>query len=127
MRILYKYEMLPAKNYGLFAECVEKAVRLLAPLAPKAAQKMWKDLGNKTKLIYESYPICDETALKKSSVEIAVQINSKLKTRMEVPADAGQAELERLLLADKNVVALLEGKAVKKIVVVPGRLVNIII
>ena len=124
---LYKYDMLPDKNFALIGECVEKAVKLLGPLAPKAAEKMWKSLGLKTKLMDESYPVCDENALIRASVEIAVQINSKVKARMEIPADISAQEIEKLLLADKNVVALLEGKAAKKFVVVPGRLVNIIL
>jgi leucyl-tRNA synthetase len=124
---LYKYGALPEKDDSLMFDALSKAVKLLAPLAPKTAQKMWKTLGNKTNLMDEAYPVCDETALVKASVEIAVQINGKLRTRLEIPAGIEQKEVETLLLADNGITALLDGKPVKKIIVVPDRLANIII
>ena len=124
---LYKYDLLPGKNYALMGEAAEKVVKLLAPLAPKTAQRFWKSLGHETKLMDESYPVCDESALIKESVEIAVQINSRLRSRACIPAGISAAEVEKLLLADEKILALLEGKPVKKMVVVPERLVNIIV
>ncbi len=124
---MYKYDALEKKNYALICEAVEKAVKLLGPLAPKASQGLWKALGHKTKLMDESYPVCDESALIKQSVEIAVQLNGKIKARIDIPAGIGDKELEKLLMSDPKTAGVTEGRPVKKMIIVPGRLVNIIV
>lgn len=115
----YKVEYIPRK-YAL------GFIQLLAPFAPHLAEEMWEIYGGEESLTYVPWPTFDESKLEKDTVEIVVQLMGKVKTKLEVKKDLTPAELEQLVLENKEVKELLEDKQVMKVIVVPGRLVNIV-
>jgi leucyl-tRNA synthetase len=100
-------------------------VLVLAPYAPHLAEELWEKLGHNQSLAYESWPKFDEALLREDTVTVILQVNGKLRDRIEVAADTPQAELEKLALANDHVKEFLAGKQIKKVIVVPGKLVNI--
>ena len=124
---LFKYDALPGKNEAFQRLCVEDLVRLFAPFAPHTAEEFWETLGHKTSVFEEAYPVADESALVREETEYAVQINSKIKCKMMVAKDSTDEEIRAAACAREEIAPLLEGKTVKKCVIVPGRLVNLIV
>lgn len=121
-----KYEALKEKNGKLFKEAVKTLIKLLAPCAPHFAEELWEGLGNNTSIFKAEYPTFDPQKLVKDEIEYAVQINSKLKTRITLSKSLSKEQIEEIVLKDENVVTALNGATVKKVIVIPGRLVNII-
>ena len=107
-------------------EVVLPLVLMVAPLAPHIAEELWARLGHVETLTYEEFPTADAVWLVEATVEVPVQINGKVRARVQVPAGADEAEHERIARADPKIAELLEGAAVRKVVVVPGRLVNFV-
>ena len=107
-------------------EVLEAAVRLLWPIVPHICETLWSEL-NGAKLWEAGWPTVDEAALVKSEIEVMVQVNGKLRGKITVAADASKADLEAAALATEGAVKFMEGKPAKKIIVVPGRLVNIVV
>jgi leucyl-tRNA synthetase len=107
-------------------QAMETYVLLLAPFAPHLCEELWQRLGHEDTLTYEAWPEYDEACLKVDSVEILVQINGKPKSRLDVPAGADRDALQELALADETIKELLQGKQIRKVIAVPGRLVNIV-
>ena len=107
-------------------EVLETAVRLLWPIVPHICETLWSEL-NSAKLWEAGWPTVDEAALVKSEIEVMVQVNGKLRGKITVAADASKADLEAAALATEGAVKFMEGKPAKKIIVVPGRLVNIVV
>jgi leucyl-tRNA synthetase len=105
---------------------IGKFVLLLAPFAPHIAEELWSKLGNTQSLAYEPWPQYDEELTKESSIEIAVQVLGKIKDRIKVPADLDEKGLEQAALASEKIQSIIAGKQVRKVIVVKGRLVNII-
>lgn len=105
----------------------EPLVLLLAPFAPHIAEELWQRLGHAGTLANEPFPIADESLVVENEVEIAVQVLGKVRGKMIVPAAADPKTIENLVLADSRVQDYLGGKPVKKVIVVPGRLVNIVV
>ncbi|MDX9981851.1 MAG: class I tRNA ligase family protein, partial [Lentisphaeria bacterium] len=101
-------------------------VQLLAPYAPHLGEELWQILGHENSLAYEPYPVYDEAKTKAAEVEIVVQILGKPKARLLVPADADADAMQAIALADAKVLEALAGRAVVKVIAVPGRLVNIV-
>ena len=102
-------------------------VLLLAPYAPHMAEELWQLLGHRDSLAYQPWPAFDEALIKTAEIEIPIQVNGKVRGRVTVPAEATQAELERLAQSDSHILELLAGKQIVKVIVVPGRLVNIVV
>jgi len=100
---------------------------LLAPMAPHLAEELWEILGGATSLAYEPWPSYDPALLIDEQVEIPVQINGKLKSRLRVPNGMGMEELEGAARSDEKIVALLHGKTIRKTIVLPGKLVNFVV
>jgi len=100
---------------------------VLSPMTPHICQEIWTRLGNPGLISEMPWPAYDEAALARDEVEVVVQVNGKLRGRLTVPANAGKDEVERLAFADANVARHVEGKSVKKVVVIPGKLVNIVV
>ena len=121
---LYAYETeVPVKN-AFFKDCIKDLVLLLAPFAPHFAEELWERLGQPYSVFNQAYPVFDPKALIRDEVELAVQINSKLRARITVAASASKEEIEAAAL--EAVGGQLGEAKPKKIIVVPGRLVNII-
>jgi leucyl-tRNA synthetase len=106
--------------------CIESFVLLLAPLAPHLAEELWQALGHTKSLAYEPWPAYDDRYIREDTVEIPIQINGRLRSRLVVPLSAGKAELETAALADPRVKKHLEGSAVRKVIIVPRKLINIV-
>jgi leucyl-tRNA synthetase len=106
---------------------MERFVQLLAPFAPHLAEELWELLGHPETLAYEPWPEFDPALLVEDTVEIPVQFNGKLRTRLQVVAGLDAAATESAARADARVVELLAGKAVVKVIVVPGRMVNFVV
>ena len=100
---------------------------MLAPLAPHVAEELWARLGHAESLAYEPFPEADPAYLVVDEVEIAVQVNGKVRAQVMVASGASEAEHEAAARADARVAALLDGKTVRKVVVVPGRIVNFVV
>ena len=115
----YKAEYIPRK-YAL------GFIQLLAPFAPHLAEEMWEIYGDTESISYVPWPTFDESKLVSDTVEIVVQLMGKVKTKLDVKKDLTPAELEQIVLANEEVKELIEGKQVMKVIVVPGRLVNIV-
>jgi leucyl-tRNA synthetase len=110
-------------------EAVDILVRLLSPIVPHIAHALWKKIGAGTEaaVIDTAWPMTDPRALIKESVEIGVQVNGKLRGRVSVPADAKDDTVREIALADEAVARHVSGKPVKKVIIVPGKLVNIVV
>ena len=102
-------------------------VLLLAPYAPHLAEELWSLLGGQSSLAYEPWPVHDETLLIESTVEIPVQVNGKLRAKIQAPAEADRDALEKLAASDEKVRAHVSGRQIVKTIIVPGRLVNFVI
>ena len=127
LNALYKYDAIENKNTAVFSECFKKFILLLAPCAPHFSEETWEMLGNKSSVFTASYPVCDESALVKDKVEVAVQINSKIRAKMFIPSEATEDEIKNLIFSDEKLAAELAGKTVKKLIVIPKRIVNVIV
>ena len=108
-------------------EALDSLVLLLSPFAPHACEQMWSDLAHPKSLIDEPWPAIDESALRETSVEVAVQVNGKLRARVKVPAGASEDVHRQIALDDSGVKAHVDGKAIVKAVIVPGRLINLVV
>ena len=115
----YKAEFIPRKYVLGF-------IQLLAPFAPHLAEEMWEIYGNTESISYAPWPTFDESKLVSDTVEIVVQLMGKVKAKLDVKKDLTPAELEEIVLANDEVKELIAGKQVMKVIVVPGRLVNIV-
>ncbi len=110
---------------AVYRSAIENTVLLLSPFAPHMAEELWVALGHAPSILRAAWPTVDERALTRATLEIVIQINGKLRGRITIPAGLDQAQLEATVLADAQVQRHLEGKTVRKIIVVPGKLVNI--
>jgi leucyl-tRNA synthetase len=99
----------------------------LSPIIPHVTHALWRELGNRSALIDEPWPAVDAEALQSATVEMVVQVNGKLRGRVIVAADAGESAVRAAALADANVRKFIGDAAVRKVIVVPGKLVSIVV
>jgi leucyl-tRNA synthetase len=99
---------------------------MLAPITPHICHKLWRDLGHQGAVIHTSWPSFDESALTVSSQEIVIQVNGKVRAKLDVPADTSKDDMEKMALENENVQRFLNDVTVRKVIVVPGKLVNIV-
>ena len=111
---------------NILSSAVSSVLTLLSPITPHLCEELWESLGGKDMLMHTAWPAYDENALQRDEIEIVVQINGKLRGRFKVPASAGKTEVEALALDDENIRKHLAGLTVRKVVVVPGKLVNLV-
>ncbi|MFI4954346.1 MAG: leucine--tRNA ligase [Gammaproteobacteria bacterium] len=112
---------------ALLREGIRIVVLLLSPITPHICHSMWKALGNSDAIIHADWPQVDPAALKTDTINWIVQVNGKLRAQFSLPADAAKAEIEKTAYEHENVQKFIEGKELKKIVVVPGKLVNLVV
>jgi leucyl-tRNA synthetase len=124
---LSKFEDDSAEGRAVRQEVLEAIVLMLAPIVPHVAQALWNELGHGNDIVIAAWPKVDESALKQDAIEMVVQVNGKLRGKLSVAATASKEQIEVLALADENVLRFLEGKPVKKLIVVPQKLVNIVV
>ena len=106
---------------------LEQFVLLLSPFAPHIAEELWQALGHVESLAHEPWPMFDASLAKEDTVEVPVQVNGKVRSKITVPADAEKAVLETSAKQDARIADLLAGKQLVKTIVVPGRLVNFVV
>jgi leucyl-tRNA synthetase len=108
-------------------EVLEDAILLLSPIVPHIATALWAELRPGTRLLDQPWPAVDTNALVQDSIQIVVQVNGKLRGHLNVPASASREQIEAFALADDTVQKFVNGQTPKKVVVVPGRLVNVVV
>ncbi|MCI9639322.1 MAG: leucine--tRNA ligase [Emergencia sp.] len=124
---LYRYKELEDANQDFMKKAIDTLVIILSPFTPHICEEMWQTLDGTKTLTEVSWPAYDEAALVKDMVEIVVQVNGKLKEKLNVANNLTREELEKTALSDDKVKALTEGKNVVKVIAVPNKLVNIVI
>ena len=107
-------------------EVAERLTLMVAPLAPHIAEELWHRLGHAETVVYAPFPEADPAMLAEDTVEIPVQVKGKVRAHLQVAADADPAAIEAAALADPAVVKAIDGKPVQRVVVVPGRMVNVV-
>lgn len=125
---LYAYkEAAKEPNAGLVYEAISDLIKMMSPFVPHITEELWRGAIDANSSVHEqSWPECDEEALKVDNVEIVLQVNGKVRGRLTVPAEATKEELEKIAMADANVQAHIGDATVRKVICVPGRLVNIV-
>ncbi|WP_217589059.1 leucine--tRNA ligase [Lentibacillus saliphilus] len=118
-------------NEGYKAEQLDKShvegfVKMLSPIAPHLAEELWTRLGHEGTISYEAWPAYDEAKLVEDEVEIVIQVMGKVRAKMNVPADSSKEELEKMAFANETIQEWLTDKTVRKVIAVPGKLVNIV-
>jgi len=122
-----QYEIRGDGDRAVVREALEAVVLVLSPIVPHICHKLWQVLGHASAPVDERWPGVDETALQQNMIEIIVQVNGKLRGRITVAADADMDTISALALADKNVQRFVDDKEIRKTIVVPGRLVNVVV
>lgn len=125
---LYAYkEAAKEPNAGLIYEAISDLIKMMSPFVPHITEELWRGAIDANSSVHEqSWPECDEEALKVDNVEIVLQVNGKVRGRLTVPAEVTKEELEEIAMADANVQAHIGDATVRKVICVPGRLVNIV-
>ncbi|WP_262964025.1 leucine--tRNA ligase [Methylobacter psychrophilus] len=108
-------------------EALEAIVLMLAPIVPHICDQLWKDLGHEQAVVSVSWPELDSTALEQDSIEMVIQVNGKLRSKISVLATASVDEIKAMALSDENALRFIEGQPVKKVIVVPKKLINIVV
>ena len=126
MNALARWQDSSEQGYAVMREGIETVVLLLSPIVPHITHILWKALGHETAVVDASWPIADAKALESDELELVIQVNGKLRGHITVDVDADQATIETCALANANVQRFIEGQEVRKVIVVPGKLVNIV-
>ncbi len=122
---IYSFEV--KREYpGVLREAIESTVRLLAPFVPHVAEELWANLGHQQDLFQAGWPAWDDQALIEDEKLIVVQVNGKVRGKVTVSAEADEETVKNAALTDENVARFIEGKTLRKVIVVPGRLVNVV-
>ncbi len=112
---------------GVRQEALTAIVRMLAPIAPHICDALWRELGHDGLVMNADWPVADEAALVRDTLTLVVQVNGKVRARIEVPADADRDTVAAAAVADENVTRHIDGQPIKKTIVVPGKLVNLVV
>lgn len=124
---LYQYREVADYNKAVMAEAVDTLVLLLAPFIPHVTEELWQDLGHGESVHKQKWPVVDEAALVADEVTVIVQVNGKVRDKILMPVNLDKAETEKMVLAQPKIAEILTGKEVKKVVVVPNKLVNVVV
>ena len=116
----YKVDDLPL-------EYMEGFVKMIAPVMPHLAEELWSQFGEEGSISYQPWPQYDESKLVESHVEMVVQVNGKVRAKLQLAKDASQDEVKQAALANEHVVQFIDGKDVKKVIVIPNKIVNIVV
>ena len=124
---LSKYLQEDTKNLDFLKNTCKDFLKILAPFAPHFAEEEWSNLGLEYSIFNQAWPKFDASALVKDEVEIAIQVNGKIKAKINVSTDLDEEGIKAASLSNENVIASIEGKNVVKVIVIKGRLVNIVV
>ncbi|MBK4999798.1 leucine--tRNA ligase [Pseudomonas sp. S31] len=126
MNVLEKAPQATAQDRALLQEGLEAVTLLLAPITPHISHELWQQLGHAEAVIDATWPVVDDSALVQDSVTLVVQVNGKLRGQVEMPAAASREEIEAAARSNENVLRFIDGLTIRKVIVVPGKLVNIV-
>ncbi|MGO3691388.1 leucine--tRNA ligase [Marinobacter sp.] len=107
-------------------EALETAVLMLSPIVPHICHTLWQDLGHTDPIVDATWPVADKSAMVRSEIQVVLQVNGKVRAKVDVPADISKADLEALARENESIVRFTEGTTVRKVIVVPGKLVNVV-
>ncbi len=127
MNAVQKFDDDSSQGRAVVQEVLEAVVLMLSPIVPHVSHALWYELGHETAVVNERWPVVDTGALAQDTVEIIVQVNGKLRGRVAVAADADKKSIEGAALADINVQRFIADKEVRRVIVVPGKLVNVVV
>jgi len=127
LNALNRYDDAAPQDRAVVQEALEMIVRLLAPIVPHICHNLWQALGHEDAIIDCAWPQADEAALSRNEIQMVVQVNGKLRARISVAVDAERKQVEETALTDENVQRFIEGRGIVKIIVVPGKLVNVVV
>jgi leucyl-tRNA synthetase len=108
-------------------EALEAIVLMLSPIVPHICHQLWLELGHDTAIVSERWVIMDESALVQDSLDYMIQVNGKLRSKVTVSASASKAEIETVALADEHIRNFIGEQPIKKVIIVPNKLVNIVV
>ena len=114
------------KANNIYKPYVEGFVKMLAPIAPHVSEELWQRLGNQETITYQPWPTYNASLLVDDEIEIVVQVNGKVRAKINIPKDLSKEDMQELALQNENVKLSIEGKEIKKVIVVPQKLVNIV-
>ena len=114
------------KANHIYKPYVEGFVKMLAPIAPHISEELWQRLGNQETITYQPWPTYNESLLVDDEIEIVVQVNGKVRAKINIPKDLSKEDMQELALQNENVKLSIEGKEIKKVIAVPQKLVNIV-
>ena len=112
---------------SILKSAIDYSILLLSPIVPHICEELWKILGNNSSIVDEKWPTYREDALEKDNLLIVVQVNGKLRSRMEIPVDMPDDEIKQAALNDEKVIKFTEGKTIRKVILVKNKLVNIVV
>ena len=124
---LYQYRELPDCNKAVMAEAVDTLILVLAPFIPHVTEELWQAVGHDNSVHKQQWPVVDEQALVADEVTVIVQINGKVRDKIVMPINVDKAEAEKIALSQPKIADMVAGKAIKKVVVVPNKLINIVV
>lgn len=124
---LYQYRELPDCNKAVMAEAVDTLILVLAPFIPHVTEELWQAVGHDSSVHKQQWPVVDEQALVADEVTVIVQINGKVRDKIVMPINVDKAEAEKIALNQPKIADMVAGKVIKKVVVVPNKLINIVV
>jgi leucyl-tRNA synthetase len=127
MNAIAKFEDNSEQGRAVKQEALEMVVLMLAPITPHICDQLWRGLSHDEAVVDVAWPEIDESALKQDKIELMVQVNGKLRAKIKVSAEAAKDAVEAEAMADENVQKFIDGKEIRKVIVVPGRLINIVV
>ncbi len=124
---LYKFADDSENGRAIRQEVLEAVVLMLSPVVPHICQQLWNELGHDGDIVEARWPEVDESALEQDSLQMVIQVNGKLRSKIMVPVTADKQAIEKMALADETIQRYVEGKTIRKVIVVPKKLVNIVV
>ena len=126
MNVLEKAPQTTEQDRALLQEGLETVALVLAPITPHISHELWNQLGHVGAIIDAPWPVLDESALVQDTLQLVIQVNGKLRGQIDMPAGASREEVEAAARVNENVLRFTEGLTIRKVIVVPGKLVNIV-
>jgi leucyl-tRNA synthetase len=127
---IYQFDLENIKDkltLAVIKEAIETAIILLSPIAPHITEELWRKLGRQESIFKTSWPAYDAAAMVEEEILIVIQVNGKLRSRISVPVDSSAEEIKKIALSDEKAGKWIEGKEIKKVIVVPKKLVNVVV
>ena len=125
--VVIPHDAAEALNFNVFRHIMETILLLMAPLIPHISEELWEIMGHKPSIFQQSWPSYDKDAIQEETVEIVIQVNSKVRSHLSVPVDISEDELKKRVLSDERVKTFLDGKKVVNIIIIPKKLVNVVV